>query len=86
MSLVIPENRVLPKKDKEIFNDIIKQYELKLYKKGIKSADLLLKKYPNHGETLAMKGLILNCMDKKTEAYEFAKLGLRNDVKSHVCE
>ncbi|XP_069882784.1 N-alpha-acetyltransferase 16, NatA auxiliary subunit isoform X3 [Dipodomys merriami] len=36
-------------------------------------------------ETLAMKGLILNCLGKKEEAYEFVRKGLRSDVKSHVC-
>lgn len=39
----------------------------------------------NHGETLAMKGLILNCMGKKDEAYEYVRKGLRNDLTSHVC-
>lgn len=32
-----------------------------------------------------MKGLIYNCMDRKTEAYELVRHGLKNDVKSHVC-
>ena len=32
-----------------------------------------------------MKGLILNCLYRKEEAYELVKLGLRNDVKSHIC-
>ena len=36
-------------------------------------------------ETLAMKGLILNCVGRKEEAYELVKRGLRNDLKSHVC-
>uniref|UniRef100_A0A915K8L6 N-alpha-acetyltransferase 16, NatA auxiliary subunit n=1 Tax=Romanomermis culicivorax TaxID=13658 RepID=A0A915K8L6_ROMCU len=36
-------------------------------------------------ETLAMKGLILNCMGKKDEAYDYVKRGLKNDVRSHVC-
>ncbi len=46
----------------------------------------ILKKYPDHGETLSMKGLImLNSGNKKAEAYECAQKGLRNDVKSHVC-
>ena len=36
-------------------------------------------------ETLAMKGLILNCLGRKDEAYEHVKKGLRNDLKSHVC-
>ncbi len=45
----------------------------------------ILKKVPDHGETLSMKGLILNYCNKKSEAYECAQKGLRNDVKSHVC-
>ncbi|KAF2323305.1 hypothetical protein GH714_034540 [Hevea brasiliensis] len=36
-------------------------------------------------ETLSMKGLTLNCMDRKSEAYELVRLGLKNDLKSHVC-
>lgn len=36
-------------------------------------------------ETLAMKGLTLNCLGRKEEAYEHVRRGLRNDLKSHVC-
>ena len=36
-------------------------------------------------ETQAMKGLILNCMGRKEEAYEHVRRGLKNDLKSHVC-
>ena len=36
-------------------------------------------------ETLAMKGLILNCMGRKEDAYDHVKRGLRNDLRSHVC-
>lgn len=32
-----------------------------------------------------MKGLTLNCMGKKEEAYEFVRSGIKNDLKSHVC-
>lgn len=32
-----------------------------------------------------MKGLTLNCLGKKEEAYEHVRRGLRNDLKSHVC-
>ncbi|XP_057532702.1 N-terminal acetyltransferase A complex auxiliary subunit NAA15 isoform X3 [Amaranthus tricolor] len=32
-----------------------------------------------------MKGLTLNCMDRKAEAYDLVRLGLKNDLKSHVC-
>ena len=36
-------------------------------------------------ETLAVKGLTLNCLGKKEEAYGLVRRGLRNDLKSHVC-
>lgn len=54
---------------------------------GLKLAKQILSnpETANHGETLAMKGLILNCMGKKEEAYEFVRKGLRNDLTSHVC-
>ena len=32
-----------------------------------------------------MKGLILNCMGRKEEAYDHVRRGLKNDIKSHVC-
>ncbi|PWA97460.1 N-alpha-acetyltransferase 15, NatA auxiliary subunit [Artemisia annua] len=75
----------LPPKEANLFKLIVKSYETKQYKKGLKAADAILKKFPNHGETLSMKGLTLNCMDRKPEAYELVRLGLKNDLKSHVC-
>jgi tetratricopeptide (TPR) repeat protein len=48
-------------------------------------SDQILKKFPDHGETLAMRGLTLNCLKKKEEAHEYVKRGLRNDMTSHVC-
>ena len=41
--------------------------------------------YGSVAETLAMKGLTLNCLGRKEEAYEFVRRGLRNNLKSHVC-
>ncbi len=32
-----------------------------------------------------VQGLTLNYMDKKEEAYDFVRRGLRADLKSHVC-
>lgn len=57
----------------------------KLYKKGIKTADTILRKFPDNGETLAMKGLLLNCLERKEEAYDYVKRGVRANIKSHVC-
>ncbi|KAH7547325.1 hypothetical protein FEM48_Zijuj01G0297800 [Ziziphus jujuba var. spinosa] len=75
----------LPPKEANLFKLIVKSYETKQYKKGLKAADAILKKFPEHGETLSMKGLTLNCMDRKSEAYDLVRLGLKNDLKSHVC-
>ncbi|KAB5574252.1 hypothetical protein DKX38_001446 [Salix brachista] len=75
----------LPPKEANLFKLIVKSYESKQYKKGLKAADAILKKFPDHGETLSMKGLTLNCMDRKSEAYDLVRLGLKNDLKSHVC-
>ncbi|GAB2269440.1 N-alpha-acetyltransferase 16, NatA auxiliary subunit [Dionaea muscipula] len=75
----------LPPKEANLFKLIVKSYETKQYKKGLKAADAILKKFPDHGETLSMKGLTLNCLDRKAEAYELVRLGLKNDLKSHVC-
>ncbi|KAK1576952.1 hypothetical protein Q3G72_017810 [Acer saccharum] len=75
----------LPPKEANLFKLIVKSYETKQYKKGLKAADQILKKFPDHGETLSMKGLTLNCMDRKSEAYELVRLGVKNDLKSHVC-
>lgn len=75
----------LAKKESDLFRTLINCYENKQYQKGLKTADLILKKHPNHGETQAMKGLIHNCLDNKKEAYDLVKEGLKNDVRSHVC-
>jgi peptide alpha-N-acetyltransferase len=45
----------LPAKETALFRQVVKLYETKQYKKAIKAADQILKKFPDHGETLAMK-------------------------------
>lgn len=77
--------QTLPAKDQAVFRSIVKFYETKQYKKGIKAADSILKKHPEHGETLCMKGLTLSYLDKKEEAYDLVRKGLKFDLKSHVC-
>ena len=75
------QGRPLPKKEQDLFKSVVKHYEAKQYKKGIKSADNILKKFPNHGETLCMKGLTLQCMGKKDDAVTLVKKGLMNDMR-----
>lgn len=80
------DSQILPPKESGLFRQVVKFYETKQYKKAIKAADQVLKKNPDHGETLSMKGLTLNSMDpsKKEEAYELARRGIKNNLKSHV--
>ncbi|KAJ1415727.1 NMDA receptor-regulated protein 1-domain-containing protein [Ochromonadaceae sp. CCMP2298] len=74
----------LPKKENDLFRSVITCYEQKQYGKGLKIADSVLKKFPNHGETLSMKGLILNCQGEKKKAFELMKAGVAADSRSHV--
>ena len=79
------QGRPLPKKEADTFKTLIKQYESKQYKKAIKAADSILKKFPNHGETLAMKGLTMyyanTSINHHEEAHQLVKLALRNDMR-----
>lgn len=76
---------VLPAKEQNLFKSVVRFYETKQLKKALKTADTILKKYQDHGETLAMKGLVLNAYDRKAEATNLVRRGLRNDMKSHIC-
>ncbi|CAL1613805.1 unnamed protein product [Knipowitschia caucasica] len=78
---------ILPQKENSLFKRILRCYEHKQYRNGLKFCKQILinPKYAEHGETLAMKGLTLNCLGKKEEAYDLVRRGLRNDLKSHVC-
>ncbi|KDD75117.1 hypothetical protein H632_c862p1, partial [Helicosporidium sp. ATCC 50920] len=58
---------------------------MKQYKKGAKTADSILRSHPEHGETLAMKGLVLSFLSRKAEARDLVRLGVRHDLRSHLC-
>ncbi|OAG22220.1 TPR-like protein [Alternaria alternata] len=75
----------LPSKEQTLFRSLVKFYEGKLYKKGLKAAEQILKKHPTHGDTQAMKALILNSQGQGDEAFALCKEALRNDMKSHIC-
>lgn len=79
------DKQTLPSKEGNLFRQIVKFYETKQYKKGLKAADQIMKKFPEHGETLAMKGLTLNCLERKEEAYDLVRRGLKANLRSHVC-
>ncbi|KAF2842372.1 TPR-like protein [Patellaria atrata CBS 101060] len=77
--------QALSSKENSLFRQVVKSYETKQYKKGIKAADQVLRKSPNHGDTQAMKALIMNSQGHSDEAFALAKVALRNDMKSQIC-
>ncbi|PGH16266.1 hypothetical protein AJ80_05289 [Polytolypa hystricis UAMH7299] len=68
----------LSSKDGSLFRQVTAQT-------GLKAADQILRKNPNHGDTQAMKALILSNQGQQEEAFTLAKVALKNDMKSHVC-
>ncbi|KAG5449784.1 N-alpha-acetyltransferase 15, NatA auxiliary subunit [Clonorchis sinensis] len=78
---------LLPPKEVSIFKRIVKYYDQKQYKNGLKFTKQILgnPKFAEHGETLAMKGILLNCLGKKEEAREYVKRGLKANISSFVC-
>ncbi|KAJ1773229.1 hypothetical protein IW140_000357 [Coemansia sp. RSA 1813] len=81
MSLTVSE---LPHKEQALFRAALKLYEVKQFKKGLKTCDQILKKYSSHGETLAVKGMFLAHLDRKEEAYETIKRGIEISPKSSI--
>jgi N-alpha-acetyltransferase 15/16, NatA auxiliary subunit len=41
--------RALPPKESSLFRELLTLYETKQLKKGVKTADQILKKFPDHG-------------------------------------
>lgn len=75
----------LSAKESSLFRQVIRNYEDKQYKRGLKAAEQILKKNPKHGDTMAMKALIMNQQGKTDEAFALGKEALTADMKSHIC-
>ncbi|ORX57911.1 putative N-terminal acetyltransferase [Piromyces finnis] len=75
----------LQAKESSLFRSALRFYELKQYKKGLKTAEQILKKNPEHGETLALKGLFLCNLGRKEEGYAEVKRGIKNNIRSYIC-
>ncbi|TFK61909.1 NMDA receptor-regulated protein 1a [Pluteus cervinus] len=83
--LAVPAKRALPPKEGGLFKELLGYYETRSLKKGVKTADQILKKFPEHAETLCMKGLLLTHMGKREEGIDLVKKGVRLDLTSHIC-
>ena len=75
----------LSTREANLFRTVIRNYEDKQYKRGLKAAEQILKKNPKHGDTMSMKALIMNAQGKTEEAFALAKEALTVDMRSHIC-
>jgi len=75
----------LSTREANLFRTVIRHYEDKQYKRGLKAAEQVLKKNPKHADTMSMKALIMNAQGKTEEAFALAKEALTIDMKSHIC-
>ena len=46
---LVPKSRALPSKESGVFKEVLHYYEDRQLKKGLKAADTILKKFPQHG-------------------------------------
>ncbi|KAG6876686.1 hypothetical protein C0993_001234 [Termitomyces sp. T159_Od127] len=98
-ALPVPAKRALPAKEAALFKELLTLYETRQLKKGLKTADQILKKFPEHGgvcdtrpltradplaETICMKGLVLTHMGRRDEGIDLVKKGVKLDLTSHI--
>jgi hypothetical protein len=76
-----PAGQMLPKAESALFTEVTSSFDTRNYKRAVKLADQILKTCPNHGETLSMKALAVNCLGRKEEAFELVKAGLKANFK-----
>ncbi|KAJ2408928.1 hypothetical protein J3F80_001721 [Coemansia sp. RSA 2526] len=81
MSMTVTE---LPHKEQALFRSALKLYEASQYKKGLKVSEQILKKFPDHGETLSVKGMFLAHLERKEEGYELMERGLKINPQSSI--
>ncbi|CCU98899.1 unnamed protein product [Malassezia sympodialis ATCC 42132] len=80
-----PKKVQLSPRERVLFARLIQEYENRKYKPALKTADAILSKVPEHGETLAIKGLVLFTLQQRDEGLKLAKLGVRHDLTSFIC-
>ncbi|KDE04801.1 hypothetical protein MVLG_04765 [Microbotryum lychnidis-dioicae p1A1 Lamole] len=78
------QNRALPKREAELFRQVLTLYENKQFTKGLETVEAILKGFPEHGESLSMRGLFLSCIDRKPEGYAEVERAVENDPGSHI--
>ena len=79
-------NKKLSAKEAGMYKKLVKCYEEKQYKNGLRLAKQILanSKCGSNAETIAYKGLCLNALERTDEALEAVKLAIKSDLKSSL--
>ncbi|KAK4538091.1 hypothetical protein CDCA_CDCA16G4116 [Cyanidium caldarium] len=72
----------LPPKEKALFEQAARLHDTRQLKKALKISDQILRRVPDHGETLALRALVLAGMGQREEAHALVHRALRQDVRS----
>ncbi|EDQ92792.1 uncharacterized protein MONBRDRAFT_30756 [Monosiga brevicollis MX1] len=77
----------LPPKEAQLYRKLSKCYDTKQYKQALRHANAILASADclDHPETLAMKALVYNSLEKRKEALETAKASLRKGIMKSLC-
>ncbi|KAI9324644.1 NMDA receptor-regulated protein 1-domain-containing protein [Zopfochytrium polystomum] len=75
----------LPSKELAMLKNVMKFLENKQYKKGMKTCDQILRKVPEHGETVSMKALFLCHLERRAESHELINKAIRLEISNPVC-
>ena len=74
----------LPKKEAGLLKDAMKLLDGKQYKKALKIVEGIVKKFPQHGESVSIRALLLYHVGFKEEAHRCAREGISLALGSHV--
>lgn len=74
----------LPSREQKLFETLSKQFDNRDYTKVVRTADSILSSFPDHGETVAMKGLALHTMEKRDEGLALVKAGVAKAMRSAI--
>ena len=84
MDSFLSVGKSLPSKEAGLVKQVMRLIDNKKYAKAIKKIDKVLLACPDDGDSLSLKGNILNCLGKKEEALSFAKQGVMKNLKGSL--
>lgn len=82
MESFLAVGKSLPPKEATLIKQVMRLIDNKKYSKALKKVEKVLLVCPEDGDSLSLKGNILNCLGKKEEALTFSKQGVMKNLKS----